>query len=249
MTTEAQEAFYNDVLADAHAAASHLNIPVSVVLAQWANETGYGTSDAFVNGHNYAGVSGLEPFQTSLGAHLGDQGDILFYPDRAAGLAGYIGRWADPVYNDTRAQWVAHQGNAFEVAGDVEASPWAAGHYGGNGLKQLITTDNLIRFDGEPVPAPSPGPQQPPCGSLPPGPPPERLRLLKVGSRGDDVKVVQVMLKDRGFIALHTFRKDGTPDGIFGSETAQAVAEFQTANGLHRDGIVGRQVWCALGER
>lgn len=247
--TDERQAFIDEVLPDAYAAASHLGIPVSPVLAQWCDETGNGTSDAWLNGHNYAGVSQLEPFQESIGAHYGDQGSILFYPDRQAGLAGYIARWSDPVYEPTRAAMSAHAHDAYQVAQDIEQSPWAAGHYGGNGLKAIMIGSDLTRYDGKEPPAPSHGDEQPPCGALRPGAPPEHLRLLKVGMHGDDVKVVQTVLRDRGFKPLNTFRPDGTPDGIFGSETAGAVVAFQNANGLHADGIVGRQTWCAFGER
>jgi putative chitinase len=54
--------------------------------------------------------------------------------------------------------------------------------------------------------------------------------LLKVGSRGEDVKKLQQKL---GLGA----------DGIFGNGTEQAVKNFQTKNGLNPDGIVGEQTW------
>lgn len=37
-----------------------------------------------------------------------------------------------------------------------------------------------------------------------------------------------------------------TEDGIFGIQTAQAVIDWQIANGLFPDGIVGRKTWSAL---
>ena len=61
----------------------------------------------------------------------------------------------------------------------------------------------------------------------------EYTRLLKKNSRGDDVKAVQT--------ALHCY-----PDGIYGDLTTEAVREFQKANNLEVDGIVGRQTWNAL---
>lgn len=245
---EDQQAFIDEVLGDAHAAASHLGIPVSPILAQWANETGFGTSDAWRNGNNYAGVSQLEKFQIELGAHYGDQGSILFYPSREAGLAGYIGRWGDQVYTDTRAAWQAHAHDAYQVADDIERSPWAGGHYGGNGLRKLMMQRNLTQYDGKAPPVPAPIPGDTPCGALTPGPPPAGQRLLKIGMRGPDVALVQQLLADDGELALNTFH-NGRPDGIFGGGTNQAVADFQTKHGLHRDGIVGRQTWCALGVR
>lgn len=246
--TDARQTFINEVLGDAHAAASHLGIPVSPILAQWCDETGFGTSDAWLNGHNYAGVSTLEKFQEELGAHYGDQGRILFYPNRAAGLAGYIGRWADEVYTDTRRAWQAHSHDPYQVAQDVEMSPWAEGHYGGDGLKRLMMQENLTQYDGQAPPVVTPPPADVPCAALAPGKPPEGHRLLKIGMRGPDVAVLQQLLANDGELAHNSF-KDGRPDGIFGGGTNQAVADFQTKHGLHRDGIVGRQTWCALGVR
>jgi putative chitinase len=54
--------------------------------------------------------------------------------------------------------------------------------------------------------------------------------LLKVGSKGEDVKKLQQKL---GLGA----------DGVFGKGTEQAVKNFQTKNGLSPDGIVGEQTW------
>jgi putative chitinase len=54
--------------------------------------------------------------------------------------------------------------------------------------------------------------------------------LLKVGSRGEDVKKLQEKL--------------GTPaDGIFGPGTERLVKEWQAANGLSVDGLVGKRTW------
>jgi hypothetical protein len=58
-------------------------------------------------------------------------------------------------------------------------------------------------------------------------------RLLKLGSRGSDVKSVQRAL--------------GIPaDGVFGPQTRAAVREFQARNGLAVDGIVGPRTRSAL---
>jgi putative chitinase len=54
--------------------------------------------------------------------------------------------------------------------------------------------------------------------------------LLKVGSKGEDVKKLQSKL------GLGS-------DGIFGKGTEEAVKSFQTKNGLSPDGIVGEQTW------
>lgn len=54
--------------------------------------------------------------------------------------------------------------------------------------------------------------------------------LLKIGSKGDDVKKLQEKL---GLNA----------DGDFGKKTEDAVKAFQTKNGLTSDGIVGDNTW------
>jgi putative chitinase len=58
--------------------------------------------------------------------------------------------------------------------------------------------------------------------------------LLKVGSKGDEVKKLQTKL--------------GTSaDGAFGPGTEKLVKEWQTANGLTADGIVGDATWTKMG--
>jgi putative chitinase len=54
--------------------------------------------------------------------------------------------------------------------------------------------------------------------------------LLKVGSKGDDVKKVQLKL---GI----------TADGIYGKNTANRVREWQKSVGLSVDGIIGDKAW------
>jgi len=64
--------------------------------------------------------------------------------------------------------------------------------------------------------------------------------LLKWGSRGDYVYVVQDKLKKWGYYK-------GNIDGIYGYQTRLAVMEFQRKNGLKVDGIVGDETARALG--
>lgn len=156
------QAFINAQLPAARAAAAQLGIPVSVVLAQWINETGSGSSRAFVEGHNYAGVSYLDQPEAAVGATLQPGlAPILAYPTPAAGVAGYIARWRDPVYAATRKIW-SQTSDPIAVARSVEASPWAAGHYGGNGLETLITSLDLTAYDN---PAAGAGTSPPPPGT------------------------------------------------------------------------------------
>lgn len=64
--------------------------------------------------------------------------------------------------------------------------------------------------------------------------------LSRRGSRGEEVKQIQTVLKDR---QLYT----GNIDGIYGAQTEQAVIKFQKQMGLTADGIAGPKTLSALG--
>jgi murein L,D-transpeptidase YcbB/YkuD len=52
-------------------------------------------------------------------------------------------------------------------------------------------------------------------------------------------KSIQTTLKNAGFYS-------GAIDGKIGRKTKEAIKEFQKANGLKPDGIVGKQTWAKL---
>ena len=56
--------------------------------------------------------------------------------------------------------------------------------------------------------------------------------LSKIGSRGDEVRQIQTVLKNQGYYT-------GNVDGIYGTITKNAVIAFQKNNGLTADGIAG----------
>lgn len=62
--------------------------------------------------------------------------------------------------------------------------------------------------------------------------------VLKTGSRGVDVALIQTELTGLGFSA--------SVDGIYGAGTKQAVITYQARRGLTPDGIVGKDTWDAL---
>ncbi len=64
--------------------------------------------------------------------------------------------------------------------------------------------------------------------------------VLKKGSKGQEVRTLQTKLKNWGYYS-------GAVDGIFGTQTQNAVKYFQRVNGLSVDGIVGKKTASALG--
>lgn len=64
---------------------------------------------------------------------------------------------------------------------------------------------------------------------------------LAKGSKGDKVRVLQELLKGRGY-DLGTYGADGD----FGATTYRRVVAFQVANGLTADGIAGENTWRKL---
>jgi N-acetylmuramoyl-L-alanine amidase len=64
--------------------------------------------------------------------------------------------------------------------------------------------------------------------------------LSKVGSTGDEVKQIQTRLKNWGYY-------NGEIDGIYGTQTKNAVLYFQKKNGLTADGIAGAETLSAIG--
>ncbi len=81
------------------------------------------------------------------------------------------------------------------------------------------------------------------CIGMTASPTPNHIAYAAVyqqGSSGSTVKTIQRKLKNWGYY-------NGAVDGIFGSQTKQAVKYFQSKNGLTVDGIVGNKTLKALG--
>ena len=68
--------------------------------------------------------------------------------------------------------------------------------------------------------------------------------VLREGSRGEPVKVIQYLLSVVG--EFYSAIPQVTIDGIFGPATKNAVIALQRLTGLTQDGIVGERTWAAL---
>ena len=66
------------------------------------------------------------------------------------------------------------------------------------------------------------------------------LRQLQFGSKGADVRSLQILLNEKA----HS--KHLVVDGDFGRNTASVVADYQKQSGLVCDSVVGRNTWTSL---
>lgn len=140
------QTFINDVVSLAQAASAKTGVRPSVIIAQWCNETGFGTSEAWNVGNNFAGVS--------------PGGVIASYPNKLAGLQAYIDTMNNGYYNAVKD---AGKQGAIAQAEALGRSPWAASHYGnppGSDLVSIIEQFNLTQYDTGTEPTPSPLPTE-----------------------------------------------------------------------------------------
>ncbi len=89
-----------------------------------------------------------------------------------------------------------------------------------------------------PTPVPTPSPTPVPTPNITPN---TDYRTIKVGDKGNDVKLMQRRLAELGYYT-------GTVDGVFGNQTRRAVERFQYYQGLAVDGIAGKRTLTVLYE-
>ena len=176
-----------------------------------------------------------------VGAHAGKECN--------AGSIGIVFMLVDVLTDRAKQAFVDLQSHLIERGFDVHA---VKPHCDCNPTECPGPTTLAWTRAGCPPPDAHPGPVEPPttpCGQLPPGPPPQGLPLLREGSTGNVVKVLQQRLLELGHEPTHSRKADGQWDGVFGPGTLTAVLALQAAAGVQADGIVGRQTWCVLGVR
>lgn len=118
----------------ARTVSAQTSIPVSVILAQMADETAYGTSPAWINCHNPAGIkgTGCYPYQAYSSYAAAAQGYANFYLQNS----NY-----QPVLAAARSGASPQQ-----VAIALGESPWASSHYILNGQKGGILLNIMQAF-------------------------------------------------------------------------------------------------------
>lgn len=71
---------------------------------------------------------------------------------------------------------------------------------------------------------------------------------LKTGETGEAVRLIQQALIELGFALPQSTKQHGSPDGVYGEETFEAVKQFQAKHGLKAEGWVGRNTLAKLEE-
>jgi len=120
-------------------------IPKSVLLAQMADETGYGTSYAWLSSRNPAGI------KAAPGAYSADP-PYAYYSSYEAAAAGWADFYLENTYYSTVLAKARAGASPAAVAIALGQSPWASGHYEVNGqpggiLVNLINTYQLEQYD------------------------------------------------------------------------------------------------------
>ena len=147
---------------------------------------------------------------------LGSSGDAVLVLEQRLVELGYDPGSVDRVFDgDTRSAVIVLQGAA------------------GIGRDGIVGPVTWSRLDAGVV-APSPGPVDPPSD-----PAPGVRPVLRLGSSGDAVLVLEQRLVELGYWLSGVNR-------TFSSTTYHAVVAIQKAAGLSRDGVVGPATWDAL---
>jgi N-acetylmuramoyl-L-alanine amidase len=175
---------------------------------------------------------------------IGDRGEAVSELQAMLRLLGFYNGTVDGAYQEGTATAVS----AFQRAAGLTAD----GITGTATWDRLLPAANNVTPVTPTTPRPSPVPPTPvtpspvtPSPTVPvvPQPTPQptmvELPILRLGMRGSAVSQLQQRLRRLGFF-------DGAVDGVFGTETENAVKAAQQNFGLDADGIVGSATWDAL---
>jgi hypothetical protein len=151
--------FFKEFLKDAQQASAGCGFLVSVILAQWADETAYGGTLSSHDTWNFAGLTG-----NVYGAVGTTSNGLAIYASEAAGLNAYIECANQSIYDKVRAA-----SNSTDQAVALGQSPWAGAKYDaadylagrplanpGIDLITIISANNLTQYDAGSVDSSSP---------------------------------------------------------------------------------------------
>lgn len=150
----------------------------------------------------------------------GSQGEDVSQLQGILKLLGFYSGVVNGVYDSLTAQAVTQ----FQQAAGLKP----------DGVVGMETWNLLLPSAIEPTPLPPT-----PCNCYPGTTSSGDLPVLQLGMRGTAVVALQRRLQAQGFLA-------GIVDGIFGSETEDAVRSAQLSYNLTANGIVDSRLWDAI---
>lgn len=139
LSKDQQKEFFRKMQPHAIRASRELNIPVSVILSQWAHESYYGYSDLAKRANNLGGIK----YWGSGYINDGKSGMYANY--------NTLDRWTDAYIqfmSGKRYAPVRNAGSVSETVRALSSSGYAeSGYYGGKALTDVISAFNLTDYD------------------------------------------------------------------------------------------------------
>ena len=201
----------------------------STVIAQACIESAYGTSSLGWKYHNYFGmkcgsawkgpsVNMRTKEEYSVGTLTTIRDNFRVYDSMEDGVKGYYDFISSKRYSNLKTATTPQM-----YAERLKADGYATSSTYVNTLMNTVRKWNLDKYDSNnPVTDTIKDPKP----------------VLKLGSKGDWVTIAQGRLVVNGYpVAV---------DGIYGPKTMEAVKQYQKANGLLSDGVVGPATWGKL---
>jgi hypothetical protein len=208
---------------------------ISTAVAQAVIESAAGTSSLGYKYHNYFGLKCGSSWkgasvnlktkeEYTVGKLTTIKDNFRVYPNMEEGVKGYYDFISTKRYSNLKTATTPKQ-----YAEYLKSDGYATSSSYISTLVSTVSKYNLTRYDSTEIPEILPDPVIP------------KLRTLKKGSKGDDVKALQTFLNINGYNC-------GLTDGVFGAKTEVAVKAFQKAHPAcgTPDGIVGRKTWTVI---
>lgn len=205
----------------------------STAIAQACIESAYGTSSLGWKYHNYFGmkcgsswkgasVNMRTKEEYTPGTLTTIRDNFRAYPDMMSGVKGYYDFISSKRYSNLKTATTPQM-----YAERLKADGYATSSTYVNTLMNTVRKWDLTTWDNFAT-------EHTNTTIMPPS----SMPVLKKGSKGDWVVIVQGRLVVAGYPL--------DVDGIFGQKTYETVKQFQLDHHLTPDGIIGKNTWTAL---
>ena len=207
----------------------------SAIIAQACHESGYNTSLLSKKYHNYMGLKAgaywkgktvrlktKEEYKKGVLTEIYD--NFRVFDSMEDGVKGYFDFVSTKRYANLKTATSPEQYLNF-----IKADKYCTSSTYVERCMDKVRTHNLTQYDS----SSNVSKPKSETNSKTNNPYPVPTKLLKNGSRGNEVRWLQFALNQHGYKL--------SVDGIFGAKTEQAVRDFQSRHKLICDGLVGQQ--------